>query len=412
MNTPYAPEAELAIIGSIFNDCGEEDLMHNLTSKGVTEDYFFEPRNRNLYKYAVECNAKGEDVNLIELASYAHQHPNKYGDPSHIAGLFRYSNSFVGMGRTIETLLEMKIRRDILIHSKSMQNNAMNLDSPVSKLITSCEELVEKVRDNKAPSSTGCSFGEATLKLSDHWKAVESNGGVIGLSLGMQRLDDEVGGLRAGDLFAIAGKPSEGKSVLMLQCATGSMKDGKRVLVFSLEMESEQVSARVNSCATGVNFSTCLNGIGRTKGDLMKIKNFVSNVHDKCKVYDDGGMTIDFIERTCKVENDREKVDLVVIDYWQLIESPDHKDEVRKFEYTSKKLKQLAKTIKCPVVTGSQLNDEGQPFGSRQISKDANILIKIINEGDSQGLLVAKSRNSKRGAFIGAQLDGSIQRFV
>ena len=120
---------------------------------------------------------------------------------------------------------------------------------------------------------------------------------------------------------------------------------------------------------------------------------------------------MEYIESIAKVENDREKVDLIVIDYWQIIESYDHKEEIRRLEYTSRRLKQLAKITKAVVATGSQLNEQDQPYGSKAILKDANILFRIVADADNSGYVVEKSRNSARGQFIPCSLNGAKQRF-
>jgi hypothetical protein len=129
------------------------------------------------------------------------------------------------------------------------------------------------------------------------------------------------------------------------------------------------------------------------------------------KIYDKGDQTMDYIESISRIENDREKVDLIIVDYWQIIESRDHKEEIRRLEYTSRRLKQLAKITKAVVGTGSQLNEQDQPYGSKAILKDGNILLRIIASEETSGYVVEKSRNSARGQFIPCRLNGQYQRF-
>jgi|21_taG_2_1085346.scaffolds.fasta_scaffold07473_5 replicative DNA helicase len=410
---PVAPDAELSVIGSIFNECGEDDIMINLKSSGVTEDFFYDVRNRNLFKYALEKNSLGEKIDLIELGAYAHQHPEKYGDASHVASLFRYSNSFIALGRTIETLREMKIRRELIKSSIETMENSSNLDSKLDKILTRFKDSATGIQDSQKVGEDGKTMVEAISGLKDVWDEVRSNNGMRGLSYGLDKLDLELKGAAKGDLIVFAGKPSMGKSVSILQMVCAAAKDGKRALVFSLEMEKEQVAARMVSCISSVDFSKTLSGADCNKSDLRGIRRAAEIIQEsKSLIFDKGDQSMEYIESHCKVENDKSKVDLIAIDYYQLIESPDNKEELRRLEYVSRRLKQLAKVIGCPVVTGAQLNTNDLVHGSTALGKDANVLLRIVDDGENSGYVVDKSRNTQRGQFIPCYLNGSKQRFV
>ena len=124
-------------------------------------------------------------------------------------------------------------------------------------------------------------------------------------------------------------------------------------------------------------------------------------------IYDKGDQSIAYIEAKSLTQNDKKQIDVIALDYWQLIESPDHKEELKRLNYTTRRLKTLAKLVKAPVVTGSQLNEDNKTKDSKAMIADANILIRV----DEEGLVVDKSRNSARGQFIPVKLDGQFQRF-
>jgi len=410
---PVSPDAELAVIGSIFNDCGEEDILVNLRSEGVDESYFYDYRNKNLFTYAVEKSSENQKVDLIELATYAHQHPDKYGDAAHVTGLARFSTSFSAMQGTISTLREMKLRREMIKSSIDTLDNSTNLDIEVDRIIENHKESITGLQDSQKVGEDGKSIAEALGGLREMWKEVKENNGMRGLSFGLDRLDVELKGAGKGDLIVFAGKPSMGKSVSILQMACATAKAGKRVLIFSLEMEKEQVAARMMSCISGVDYSKVLTGLNCSKGDLIGIKRAATVVEESDSIiFDKGDQNMAYIESHSKIENERHKVDLIAVDYYQLIECPEQKDELRKLEYVSRRLKQLAKVVGCPVVTGAQLNNNDVVHGSTALGKDANILLRIVDDGENSGYVVDKSRNTQRGQFIPCTLDGAHQRFI
>ena len=408
---PHSPEAEIAIIGSIFNECGEEDIIHNLVSAGVTKDYFFEPRNLNLFTYALDKYKANEKVDMVELATYAYHHQEKFGTPDHIANLYSKGTSFTALKYSIKLLNDMRTRRILLSHSQRTLQRSCDLNSDLCKLVEQQESIVETIRDNVSPKSEGVSLGVAMGELQKSWKEGIGEDGERGVSLGVLRVDVEIGRAMPGDLVVFGGKPSTGKSVSLIQMSEAALSSGKRILVFSLEMESPQVGARLLSCASSVDYGSILRGNGITIGCKKKMTKASEGFSGSIKIYDKGDQTMDYIESIAKVENDRDPVDLIVIDYWQIIESHDHKEEIRRLEYTSRRLKQLAKITKSVVATGSQLNEQDQPYGSKAILKDANVLLRIVADENNSGYVVEKSRNSARGQFIPLTLNGQFQRF-
>ena len=97
------------------------------------------------------------------------------------------------------------------------------------------------------------------------------------------------------------------------------------------------------------------------------------------------------------------------MDYLQLIRVGRARGESREEEVAraSGGLKQLAKELRCPVITGSQLNDDGKTRESRAIEQDADALLVIVEEG----IAVQKMRNGPRGDLLPLILDGATQRF-
>jgi replicative DNA helicase len=124
-------------------------------------------------------------------------------------------------------------------------------------------------------------------------------------------------------------------------------------------------------------------------------------------------MTIDTISGHCIRMKETDGLDLVVIDYVQMVASPRVKGQNREQEVASisRACKQLAKRLRCPVLTATQLNEQNQSRESRAIEHDADNVLVIDHTKDGSTVQFWKCRNGKRGTMFRAVMDGLHQSF-
>jgi replicative DNA helicase len=147
------------------------------------------------------------------------------------------------------------------------------------------------------------------------------------------------------------------------------------------------------------------------KSEMQKIKIAVEAIsNSRLWVDASHGQTLDSIASEAERIRDIEgSLSLIVVDYIQIVTGQRQRNETKEQEVArvSSGLKQLAKKMGCPVITGCQLNESGQTRDSRAIEQDSDTLL-LIEEG---GLLLKKVRNGERGGIINMALDGAAQRF-
>jgi replicative DNA helicase len=124
-------------------------------------------------------------------------------------------------------------------------------------------------------------------------------------------------------------------------------------------------------------------------------------------------MTMDTISGHCIRIQETNGLDLVVIDYVQMVASPRVKGQSREQEVAgiSRACKQLAKRLKCPVITATQLNEQGQSRESRAIEHDADNVFIIDHKDIESTVQVWKCRNGVKGTIYKATMDGLHQSF-
>jgi len=241
------------------------------------------------------------------------------------------------------------------------------------------------------------------------------NGKIPGLSTGFPKLDEKTGGLRKGEFWVIGAKTSVGKSVMMLQISQGAIKDGKRVAIFTLEMGADEVIGRMISCGNSISIGEITQPRHVSKMSIEKIKKAASEIKEtQLMICDSADLTIDAISGHCERIAETQGLDLIVIDYLQLISTPRMRGQSREQEVASisRACKQLAKRLKCPVLTATQLNEAGQSRESRAIEHDADCVFFIEQTNGDCNLNMWKARNSKRGELIPVTLQGEYQRFI
>ncbi|MDC8803914.1 DnaB-like helicase C-terminal domain-containing protein [Halomonas pacifica] len=215
----------------------------------------------------------------------------------------------------------------------------------------------------------------------------------IGLSYGVKDLDELIYGMRPSELIVLAARPAMGKSALALQAARVNAEKGKRVLVFSLEMDNGELFDRM--ICQGARFPADRyanpdpydNTIGpRISGTVKMLKE--ADLHCFDSVFDIEGITA-----KARALHQERPVDLVVVDYLQLIGSKSQRSQNRATEVGeySRALKMLAMSLGCPVLLLSQLNRnvESRPDKrplmadlreSGSVEQDANKIIMIYRD--------------------------------
>jgi replicative DNA helicase len=235
-----------------------------------------------------------------------------------------------------------------------------------------------------------------------------------GTATGISQFDNHTGGMRPGELWVVGAKTSGGKSVLMLQMAAKAILDGKRVLIFSLELGVDEVVARLVSHIGKISMSHIMTPKSLTQGDQQKIRIQAARlVESKLSVCDTAGLSMDQISGQAIRLQETLGLDLVIIDYLQMVTAQRVKGQNREQEVAgiSRACKQLAKKVKCPVITATQLNEAGQSRESRAIEHDADNVILIEDSDHGVNIRFWKCRNGERGKAFPARLNGEIQRF-
>lgn len=221
------------------------------------------------------------------------------------------------------------------------------------------------------------------------------------------------GGMTAPDLLVVAARPGQGKTALLVSIAKNVAASGKRVIIFSLEMENKQIAMRLLAQESGVSYDKQKSG-GMSEEDWMKYTQAVEALADETKypivLNDLPDMSASKVRQEIRrVKN----VDLVVIDYIQLagVDGKHDRRDLEIGEFT-RGLKSIAKEFGVPVLAAAQLSREVEKRSDKKpilsdlresgsIENDADCVMFINRpdqSADAAEVIVAKQRNGRVGS--------------
>ena len=411
MNTeptiPAAATSEKAVISSILKDAS---LLKRAAADGLSADSFHHPDTKTLWEACRELPAsEANQFDLIAVVQHLTDQDrlDRIGGASQVVECYSYAPTPAGWSQWVSTLKEYQARR--LAQSAAREiataDDAAGAIASFRTTLQSLQQVVSGKQRSIDAEKAGQQFIETLLR--DY-----NSGELPGASTGIAEIDEICGGMRPGEFWVIAGKPSRGKSVLMLQIASKFIADGKPVAIHSLEMMNHEVIGRLISVLTHTNYGAITQPRTAAKHELQKIQRGVEQISSSHLWIDSSSnQSIDSIAAEAeRIRDLHGSLDLVVVDYLQLIRGSRSSRESREEEVArvSGGLKQLAKHLRCPVISASQLNDNNQVRESRAIEQDADALIFIAEDG----LKIGKLRNGQRDVVLPLRLNGQYQHFV
>jgi len=309
-------------------------------------------------------------------------------------------------------------------------------EKDAADLVNEIESEIYKVRGDTDAMSI-VPVKESALKAFKHIERIINKQEEPGIMSGFPDLDKMTGGLKRGEMFVVAARPSIGKTALALNIIRNIvMKNNpKTVILFSLEMTDEQISTRLICTEADMSERTFRDGSFRN-GDMPRLANAVKNLREAPFFIDPtGGLTIAELRAKARRMKIQHKIDLIVIDYLQLMQGSGHEESrQREVSEISSGIKSLAKELEIPVMVLAQLNREVEKGTastmpklshlreSGSIEQDADVVVFLHRDRDQAKnlapgasveakLIVEKNRNGETG-YVDLEFYPSRMEFV
>lgn len=268
-----------------------------------------------------------------------------------------------------QVIRDMAIRRDIIRVAEQMKSSAMGAGDGYidpSLLLADIEAEFAKVSKGAGSRDKWEDLNHAASGVVASVIASLKDGKPRGQSTGIKRLDKFMGGMRAGDMIVIAGASSMGKTSFSRNLAYTVAANGGHVAFFSLEMTAEQIAARTLSAeARRLGFARVpyrdMDNASISHSDLKRLEEASARITDRLVVDDTSAISATEMRLRCRAaERKAGKLDLIVVDYLQIMDLPQSRGETRTnaIGRATAALKAMAKEFACPVIVLSQLSRE------------------------------------------------------
>ncbi|CAI3698954.1 Replicative DNA helicase [Clostridium neonatale] len=347
---PNSVETEQTLLGCVINDTSKFIEVDDLLS----ESDFYLNRHKKIYRAIKELINKGDQVDLITLIEHlkTKNELSECGGPSYLTEL---STSAVIYSNTLNyaDIIKEKAKRRILIKAGQILS-AKGFDDDVNVLVEETEnKLFEVMNSNKKDIiSIQDAIENTFISLEERFKNKNS---LKGISTGFTEIDELSSGLNRSDFIVIAARPSMGKTAFALNIGQAASQFGS-VAVFSIEMSTDQLMDRLLAARCLIDYGNIKQG-NLNDEEFNKIIQESTVLKNRKMFIDDESRLINDIKAKCRKLKIQKGLDVVIIDYLQLITTT-QKTNSREQEvsYISKELKALAKELNITVIALSQLS--------------------------------------------------------
>ena len=422
---PANVEAERSILGAILLD----NLAYNQAAEHLKPEDFSLDSHRRIYSRMTDLADLSQPIDIITLTEML----SRRREVDAVGGVAYLSSLTHGLPRRVSIEDYVKIVRDKallrgLIHAASAAiARASEQGDPAEEILNEAEATIFQLSEKRI----GRGFLGVQEIVKESFGSVDAllqrGQRITGLETHYADLDEMTSGLQPSDLVIIAARPSMGKTAFAMNIAEhAAIHDSKVVGIFSLEMSREALLLRMLcSCARVDSHKMRTGSLWRE--DMDKVVHAMDKLANAPLFIDDtpGIALSEMRAKARRLQQQQGKLDLVIVDYLQLMSSGGRRYENRTQEVSaiSRGLKALAKELRVPVVALSQLSRAPESRGSGDhrpqladlresgaIEQDADVVMFIFREEvykpddpELEGraeILIAKQRNGPTGRVM------------
>ena len=417
---PHSMEAEQSVIGAMIMD--REAIT--VASEIISGDDFYGKQYGVLFEAMVELNDEGKPVDLVTLQDRLREKdiPPEASSPEFIRDLITAVPTSANIRYYAGIVAEKSTLRRLIRLNEEIANTCYAGKENLEVILEDTEKRVFELVQKR---NTGdfVPIRQVVMNAMDKIeKASKNKGNVTGIATGFIDLDYKTAGLQPSDLVLIAARPSMGKTAFVLNLAQHiAFKLNQTVAIFSLEMSKEQLVNRLFSLESRVDSQHLRTG-NLSDMDWEKLIESAGVIGKSNLIIDDTpGISISELRSKCRKYKLEHNLQLIIIDYLQLMSGSGRGSESRQQEISdiSRSLKALARELNVPVIALSQLSraveqrPDHRPMlsdlrESGAIEQDADVVMFIYRDDyyntdtDKKGIaeiIIAKQRNGPIGTI-------------
>ncbi len=419
---PHNDDAEKSVLGAALQK--DEALVDVMEI--IKEDDFYRDQHKEIFRAMTALNGAGIAVDTVTVTEELKKRKSleMVGGTAYVFELPSFAPTISNAGEYAKIVSEKSMLRQLIKSSTDIMDQSYLAEEKAEIVVDQAEQKIFEIAKNRQSRdySSMKNVMESTLKRMEELKG--KGDGYTGLPTGYEKIDQMTSGFQKSDLIILAARPSVGKTAFSLNVAlNAALNSNANVLFFSLEMANEMLGQRLLSIRSKVPLKKIFNGSVYNNPDEFERVNEAMDDLSGTNIYidDTSGISVAEIKNKCRRLKAGPGLDLIIIDYLQLMELGE-KTENRVLEVSAltRRIKQLARDIECPVILLSQLSrdiEKRQGKGGKipqlsdlresgSIEQDADLVIflskKMIDDEEEPGVRVvniAKHRNGETGTI-------------
>ncbi|MBS2126123.1 replicative DNA helicase ['Fragaria x ananassa' phyllody phytoplasma] len=418
-NIPFSPEAERALLGVLL--LNPEKIAFAVDM--INENVFYDTKHQDIFKAMKKLYQEEQKIDYVSVSSTLDNEKllQKIGGIDYLIELVEMTPSTQYLDTYIELIKETALKREIIDTASYLANKGYE-DIDVQTYLDEAEEKIFNLTQRKKTNEL-LELKNLLQEIKTKNIQTQQKKNLIGFSTGFENLNNITLGFKPEEFIIVAARPSMGKSTFMINLALNiaNIKHNQQsphIAIFSLEMSNEQLAMRMLSSVAKIEHKKIqLSSVNSNEKRLLEIAIYTMN---KLNIYFDDSATVNIldIKAKCRKLKSQNKLDVVMIDYLQLIRKTKKNNRQEEVAEISQNLKQMARELKIPVIALSQLSrdvekrEDKRPIladlrDSGSIEQDADIVMFLYREdyyqkdkktspGKTQ-IIVAKNRQGAIG---------------
>ena len=389
MREPYSLEAEQGVIGAMMI---RPELIDVLSADLRAEDFYW-PENAQVFEAIMALQANSKAIDYFTVADKI----GVFADGVHALG---YTAEVV---KNTPSVASAKDYAGI-VRERSIDRAILSVGAKITEIGTSDRPVEDKIAAIQSEAMS-VDAESASAEIVSAWDVLEQHlpvlerreelrGKLDGLSTGISDLDEQLQGLKPEQLIIIAGRPGMGKTTLAMNIgADVAIRQRKQVLIVSLEMSNGQLMDRFLAAEGKIPLQDIKSGRGANGENGLRLNAAAGKLKDSgLKMSDRPGMTMSQVRAAARRHKRRYGLDLIVIDYLQLLESEGRSENrVTEVSAMSRGAKLMARELQVPVILLSQLSRQCEQRPNKRpvcsdlresgaIEQDADIIMFVYRD--------------------------------
>ena len=353
MNDTIDIEIEQRVLGNLIVECQLIGKYYTILNVSL----FSASAHQTLFEVIMDIWNKNEAVDLLLISKELRKRGLSKELSPYCVELTSKVTTTAHMEFHLMVLVQNAVKRDFISKFSTLLHFANDPDRDIMDIRDKAFEyfdtlFVDKFIENNKQQKP---FPELVEKVQQNFENI-MKGKPMGLESSLSIINKAFGGWQNSDLTIVAGRPGMGKTAFLVQQVVDMVMIGKSVGVFSLEMSAEQIAGRIITNYTDIPNSAILRkglkDIEIQRYIQMKPNLLEMNIH----IDDTSAISIENLKIKAKMMKLKHNIDILFVDYLQLITYEKAKNRENEISYISRSLKGIAKDLNIPVIALSQLS--------------------------------------------------------